>query len=272
MSRKFLIHSAWFENFHWECEICVLLKWDDYIKCAYKPYTFYTISFVSYFYLGSWWFWGIHHECKIVIDLKETLHTLYEFIRSCVATFRKFTSSKDMGVISHVGSLWCNVCVREFRALSTPKSCDDGDRIGSYRKRQVKIKERESVPRKSHCLAPRFALPGGVLKILYSIVPARLRFEGGGGATHARVDRRTSEFHTACISHLPAESFSAFARQKSQGGALLPEENFPPLCRVNVAKTRKSKQLVFERESAPIPFLRNVTDTSRIGEDPKRNY
>lgn len=147
-----------------------------------------------------------------------------------------------------------NECVREFRALSTPKSRDDGDRIGSYRKRQVKIKERESVPRKSHCLAPRFALPGGVLKILYSIVPARLRFEGGGGATHARVDRRTSEFHTACISHLPAESFSAFARQKSQGEALLPEENFSPLCRVNVSKTRKSKQLVFKRERTnPLP-------------------
>jgi len=85
-------------------------------------------------------------------------------------------------------------------------------------------------------------------------VPARLRFEGGGGATHARVDRRTSEFHTACISHLPAESFSAFARQKSQGEALLPEENFSPLCRVNVAKTRKSKQLVFKRERTnPLP-------------------
>lgn len=64
-------------------------------------------------------------------------------------------------------------------------------RIGSYRKRRVEIKERESVPRKSHCLAPRFALPDGVLKILYSIVSTRLRFEGGGGcSTRARADRR----------------------------------------------------------------------------------
>lgn len=111
-----------------------------------------------------------------------------------------------------------------------------------YRKRRIEIKERESVPRKSHCLAPRFALPGGVLKILYSIVSARLRFEGGGGA-RARADRRTwvsrrLHFTPACW-------------------------NLSPLSRGGICKY---KQFVSEREQSNLPlFRKNVpTYTSHI--------
>lgn len=128
--------------------------------------------------------------------------------------------------------------------------------IGSYRKRQVKIKERESVPRKSHCLAPCFALPGGVLKILYSIVPARLRFEGGGGCNNTHACRSPNMFRTACISHLPAESFSAFARQSRREEHSTSRRKFPTIVSRKRGKN-DGKQLVFETKT-PLSFSRNA--------------
>lgn len=111
--------------------------------------------------------------------------------------------------------------VREFRIRGSRQPAA-APYIGSYRKRQVKIKERESVPRKSHCLAPRFALPGGVLKILYSIVPARLHFEGGGARERAseRVSIAEREFHSHRL-HFTPRLLNPFSLSRKQAEVYL---------------------------------------------------
>lgn len=115
-------------------------------------------------------------------------------------------------------------------------------RIGSAEDKGARIgPEKELLFR-----APRFALPGGVLKKFYTpLCRARLRFVGGR-CMHARADRRTrvSRRH-ADLTLAPAAIFFHVARVGSrvrEEVATLSAEDFPPLSRKNTS-TKKMNNL-----------------------------
>lgn len=122
----------------------------SYIKCAYKPYTFYTQFLLSHISLSRILrLWGTRHKCGIVVGMEQRFKRpfiLYtrgklsvEFIHSYATAFKKFILVKRYGYTCKM-TRGMTFDVTYAFANFAPESRDDGGgpvsvRIGNARSR-----------------------------------------------------------------------------------------------------------------------------------------